>query len=67
MITGGKMSMRGQIISKEYQKMVFVKDKDGKQYACNLNDLKNHEDGEQLTDKERKSCMDLNQVLGDSW
>lgn len=61
------MSMRGEIISKEYQKMVFVHDKDGKEYACYAEDLKNLKRAEELTDEEREKCTDLSLVLGDSW
>lgn len=61
------MSMRGEIISKEYQSMVFVHDKDGKEYACYVEDLKNLKRGKILTENERKKCTDLSLVLGDSW
>ena len=61
------MSMRGEIISKEYQGMVFVHDKDGKEYACYAEDLKNLKKAEDLPDKEREKCTELSQVLGDSW
>ena len=61
------MSMRGEIISKEYQKMVFVHDKNGKEYACYAGDVKNFKRGEDLTEHEREKCTDLSQVLGDSW
>ena len=61
------MSMRGEIISKEYQRMVFVNDKNGKQYACYVNDVRDLKPGEKLTDRERAKCMDLSLVLGDSW
>ena len=61
------MSMRGEIISKEYQKMVFVHDKDGKEYACYAGDLKNFKKAEDLTDDERAKCTDLSTVPGDSW
>jgi len=61
------MSMRGEIISKEYQKMVFVHDKDGKEYACYVDDLKSIKRGKDLTDDERKKCTDLSTVVGDSW
>lgn len=61
------MSMRGELISKEYQGMVFVRDKDGKEYACYAKDLKDLKKAEDLTDKEREKCTDLSQVLGDSW
>ena len=61
------MSMRGEIISKEYQKMVFVHDKDGKEYACYAKDLTSLKKSEDLTEEERAKCTDLNTVLGDSW
>lgn len=61
------MSMRGEIISKEYQSIVFVNDKDGKEYACYASDLNNSIKGEELTDNEKAKCMDLSLVLGDSW
>jgi hypothetical protein len=61
------MSMRGEIISKEYQNMVFVHDKNGKEYACYAGDVKNFKRGEDLTENEREKCTDLNLVLGDSW
>ncbi len=61
------MSMRGEIISEEYKKMVFVHDKNGKEYACYAGDLKNFRRGEDLTDAERQKCTDISLVLGDSW
>lgn len=61
------MSMRGEIISEEYKKMVFVHDKDGKEYACYVGDLKNFKKPEDLTEEERAKCTDLSTVLGDSW
>jgi hypothetical protein len=53
------MSMRGEIISKEYQSMVFVHDKNGKEYVCYAGDLKNLKSGEDLTESERAKCTDL--------
>ena len=61
------MSMRGDIISKEYQKMVWVRDKDGKEYACYLDDLQNIKKKEDLTDEEKEKCLDISQVLGPNW
>lgn len=58
------MSMRGENISKEYQRMIFVKDETGKEYACYLKDLK---DKDKLTDEEKAKCLDTSQVVGDSW
>jgi len=61
------MSMRGDIISKEYQKMVWVRDKDGKEYACYIDDLQNLKKKEDLTDEEKEKCLDISQVLGPNW
>ena len=61
------MSMRGETISKEYQKMVFVHDKEGKEYACYASDLKNFKKSDDLTDEERAKCTDLSTVFSDSW
>lgn len=61
------MSMRGEIISEEYKKMVFIQDKDGKEYACYIDDLKSLKRKEDLTDEEKEKCTDLSQVLGDTW
>lgn len=61
------MSMRGDIISEEYKKMVFIQDKDGKEYACYIEDLKSIKRKEDLTDEEKEKCTDISQVLGDTW
>lgn len=61
------MSMRGQVISREYNSMTFVSDKNGKEYACYLKDLKGDTSNRELTDEERRKCLDISQVAGDSW
>ena len=61
------MSMRGQIISREYQSMKFVNDKDGKEYACYLRDLKDFDEKKGLTDRQKAKCLDTSVVMGDSW
>lgn len=61
------MSMRGEKISEEYQRMVFIQDKDGKEYACYIEDLKNIKKKEDLTPEEKEKCTDISLVLGDSW
>jgi len=59
--------MKGEVISKEFQKMVWVHDKDGKEYACYLDSPKNIKKKEDLSEEEKAKCVDLNTVLGDSW
>lgn len=61
------MNMKGEIISEEFKKMVWVHDKEGKQYACYIDDPKQIKRKEDLTKEEQEKCMDLNVVLGDSW
>ena len=56
--------MKGQVIIRELQKIQFVRDKDGKEYACYSDDIK---DKGHLTDEQKKMCLDLSSVVGDSW
>lgn len=56
--------MRGEIISQEFQRIEWVRGEDGKEYACYSDDGQN--DGKNAADKQ-SSCLDLSQVLGDSW
>ena len=60
------MSMRGQIISEEYNKMVWVHDKEGHEYACYAKDIDNPQ-AAVISKSETKKCLDLSLVLGDSW
>ena len=59
--------MKGEIIADEFNKMVWVSDKNGKEYACYIKDLKNIKRKEDLSNEEQQKCMDLSVVLGDSW
>ncbi len=61
------MSMRGELISKEYQRMVFVHDKDGKEYSCYANDVKGFDEKKGLSRDQKEKCTDLGLVLGDTW
>jgi hypothetical protein len=58
------MSMRGDLVSKEYQSMVFVRDDDGREYVCYDKDLKT---SDRLSEKEKKHCLDTSQILGPNW
>ena len=56
--------MRGQIIASEFQNIQWVRDENGKEYAC-------YSDGvttEGKVNEEMKDrCIDTSVVLGDSW
>jgi hypothetical protein len=56
--------MRGQIVSAEYQRIVFVRDENGGQYACYAKDLN---DPDRVSDDEKAHCLNISQVLGDNW
>ena len=58
------MSMRGQIISKEFQSMVFVRDDNGGEFVCYAHDL---QDQEHVSENEKDKCLDTSQVLGPNW
>lgn len=58
------MSMRGELISREYNKMVFVKDDNGGEYVCYQEDLQSPD---RVKDDEKKHCLDTSQVLGPNW
>jgi len=59
--------MKGQIISQEFNKKVWVQDNKGTEYVCNIDYDRDVKSKEELSDKEKNSCMNLNSVLGDSW
>ena len=61
------MSMRGEIISREYNSMKFVKDNDGKEFVCYERDVENVRDGQRLNDEQKEHCLDSSQILGDTW
>ncbi len=59
--------MKGQIISQEFNKTVWVQDSKGSEYACHIDEYRKVQNKEELTEHEQQSCMNLNTVLGDSW
>lgn len=58
------MSMRGPIISKEYQKMVWVRDDKGGEFVCYADDLKN---SQHVSEAEKEKCLDTSLVMGPNW
>ncbi|MCF8056890.1 MAG: hypothetical protein K9K37_09650 [Desulfocapsa sp.] len=48
-----------------FANLVWVRDKDGKEYACPIVALKgNIRNKEELSDEERASCMDVSTFVG---
>lgn len=58
------MSMRGDIISAEYTKMVWVRDEKGGEFVCYAKDLK---DPNHVTENEKEFCLDSSLVMGPNW
>ncbi len=45
--------------------LVWVRDKDGKEYACSVEALTgNIKTKEELSEEEKKSCMDVSTIVG---
>ena len=44
-----------------YESMVWVQDRDGREFACYRDDIK---DPEALTEDEKAKCMDVNLLIG---
>lgn len=48
-----------------YESMVWIRDKDGREYACYLDDIKGKiKTGEELTAAEREKCLDVSEIVG---
>ena len=48
-----------------YESLVWIRDKDGKEYACTAAALKgNLRTKDELTDDEMEHCMDVSQLIG---
>ncbi len=56
--------MRGDVISPDYQAVVFVRDDEGGEYVCYAKDLSNRY---HVTDDEKENCIDTSLVLGPKW
>ena len=51
-----------------YEEMVWIRDKDGKEYACQFNDIKVIKKKEDLTEEESNRCVDVSDIIGkDNW
>jgi hypothetical protein len=48
-----------------YESLVWIRDKDGKEYACYLEDIQGKvRPGEELTEEEKALCLDVSQIIG---
>lgn len=57
--------MTDNIMKGGYESLIWVNDKDGKEYVCSLDDIKdNFKEADGLTDEQRKKCFDVNMIVG---
>ena len=47
-----------------YESLIWVNDKDGKEYVCTLEDSENIRFFDQLSEDDRNLCADVNQIVG---
>jgi hypothetical protein len=58
------MSMRGELISQEYQRMVWVKDDDGKEFAYYADDFSSPD---HVSEQDKEKDLDTSMIMGGSW
>jgi hypothetical protein len=44
-----------------YESMIWVQDKNGKEFSCYVEDIQNPQ---QLTEEEKEKCLDVNTLIG---
>ena len=47
-----------------YESLIWVNDRNGKEYVCYLENIENIRSFDQLSGDERKQCSDVNQIVG---
>jgi hypothetical protein len=47
-----------------YESLIWVNDKNGKEYVCYLENTDSISSFDQLSEDERKRCSDVNQIVG---
>ena len=48
-----------------YESMVWIHDKEGREYACYLEDIKGKlKRKEDLTEEEKSACLDVSEIVG---
>lgn len=48
-----------------YESLVWIRDKDGKEYACPMEAIKGKiKEKQELTDAERAQCTDVSTIIG---
>jgi hypothetical protein len=60
-----KFQYRGDIMRGGYESLVWLNDKDGKEFVCSIDDFKSDKKSfDELTDEEKSHCENVNQLVG---
>ena len=57
-------NQRGEIMKGGYESLIWVNDRNGKEYVCYLENTDNINSFDQLSEDARKRCSDVNQIVG---
>ncbi len=47
-----------------YESLTWINDKNGKEYVCTLDNDGRRKSFDQLSEEEKKQCVDVNQIVG---
>jgi hypothetical protein len=47
-----------------YESMVWINDRNGREFACYINDVNRFEHFEELPENLREKCLDVNTLIG---
>ena len=47
-----------------YESMVWINDRNGREFACYINDVNRFEHFEELPENLREKCLDVNMLIG---
>lgn len=47
-----------------YESLVWVRDEEGAEFSCTVGDGRNVSRFDQLSDSEKRTCMNVNQIIG---
>ena len=48
----------------DYGSLIWLNDKDGAEYVCYLEDVKNFKEGDSLSEEARQRCFNVNEIVG---
>jgi len=60
-----EINERGDVMKGDYGSMIWVNDREGKEYVCTADfEHRNEKEFERLNEQERRTCSDVNVIVG---